>query len=127
MTKYWRFQGQLVLFDPHHQRDPRSMGEIDRAILRQGELVMDVSVEGERYSLSLVKSPDDVFRGSWARGNGSVHPEQGQAQCRLTPFSTSIGTPDPDGAHLQLEGTWSEDGVWRWFGRLDRVESFATA
>jgi hypothetical protein len=124
MTEYRRFQGQLVMFDPHHQRPPRTIAAADRVILRPAELVMDVSIDGEAYSVTLTKSADDVFRGSWTRGVGSVHTQRGNAECRLTPFGDHIGTPDDSGRNLRVEGIWQEDGDWRWIGRLDRVESF---
>jgi hypothetical protein len=87
-------------------------GNAERAILRPDGLALDLSGAFGAYSISLRRTADLTFEGSWTcrspRGE-----ERGVADCKL----------DPKEGYFLLAGDWNRRKC-HWFARLEKVEAF---
>jgi hypothetical protein len=107
-----RVRGVLVWFDAEGRRVRH--GRIERALLRPDRLSLELTTGGQPYRVTL-RSHERLLRGTWSRGAGGKE-TGGPAECRLAPCGETIGRPGR--RNLKLEGTWDEDGLWDWVGRL---------
>lgn len=88
---------------------------IDRALLRsRGELVLDFSFEGRRYTAKLTRTGGNEFRGRYTT-QLQGKPMEGNASCRL--YTSEDG--------CFLFGHWFEDAQnYVWWAELKTVKRF---
>jgi hypothetical protein len=108
------FRGALAWFEL--DGDFRDVVPVEDAILRPERLLLEFSIDEDRYEASLYRLQESIFQGSWScRGGRRAN---GTAECSLRP-----GRAMAQGS-LILEGSWEEGGQRRdWFGRLTPVET----
>ena len=118
-----RFRGELVWWDvsgrgrskAYQQKGP---SPVERAILAGSRLTMEFFLGGEPYLVTLSRSDDGAYQGTWEAGRAATR-RTGKAVCALKPLHASADNPHA----LELAGTWFEEIDWKWSGRLDPVDS----
>ena len=109
------FGGKLGWVEADRNRSRIRNADIERAILRPVQLVLEFWLDGAIYEVNLQKQATGAFEGTWKRGREPRH-EQGPATCTLEPHDDCFP------GQLLLVGTWFEDGRWHWTGNLEPLD-----